>query len=103
MDAGVACRQAGYQYVSAVLDTAALTAGTIPSTIWMDEIQCKGTESHLSLCPFDDWGLSDCSTSENVGVECTNSVIAEGTVRLYPGPVFGRVDIYHNKTWGKEV
>ena len=38
--------------------------------IWMDGLQCIGDENFLFECPFNGWGIHDCSHSEDVGVDC---------------------------------
>ncbi|CAK9063776.1 unnamed protein product [Durusdinium trenchii] len=36
-----------------------------PGAIWIDDIDCVGDESHLSLCAKADWGVSNCFHSED--------------------------------------
>ena len=38
--------------------------------IWMDEVNCTGSESFLSQCPFNGWNNDDCSHFEDAGVIC---------------------------------
>ena len=66
-DAKVVCRQFGYTGGEAHT-RAAFGAGT--GTIWMDDVQCAGSESRLADCPFGGWGLHNCRHSEDVGVSC---------------------------------
>ena len=66
-DAKVVCRQLGYTGGEAHT-RAAFGAGT--GTIWMDDVQCTGSESRLADCPFGGWGLHNCRHSEDVGVSC---------------------------------
>ena len=83
-DAAVVCRQLGYTGGEAHL-RAAFGAGT--GTIWMDEVQCAGSESRLADCPFAGWGLHNCRHSEDVGVSCG----AASGMSLASATVFGTV------------
>ena len=38
--------------------------------IYIDNVQCDGSESHLEECPSSDVGDHDCSHSEDAGVSC---------------------------------
>ncbi|XP_029015003.1 galectin-3-binding protein A-like [Betta splendens] len=47
--------------------------------IWMDDTNCKGTETRLISCAFKGWGSSDCTHKEDVGVVCdTGSRLLQG-------------------------
>lgn len=37
---------------------------------WMDSVECRGTEQRLADCTFSEWGVEDCSHSEDAGVRC---------------------------------
>lgn len=66
-DAQVACRQLGY-HGGTPCQMACFGQGA--GTIWMDSINCVGTEASLDLCPFGGWGVNDCSHGEDSGVTC---------------------------------
>ena len=36
----------------------------------VDDIKCSGYESDISDCSSRPWGTSDCSHSEDVGIDC---------------------------------
>ena len=63
----VACRQLGYRFVNRSFTAEPLT-GTSP--IWMDDVQCIGTEESLVDCDRKAWGENNCQLTENIGVEC---------------------------------
>ena len=66
-DAAVVCRQLGLTGGEARRE-AAFGEGT--GTIWMDDVQCDGTESRLADCLTVGWGVHNCRHSEDVGVSC---------------------------------
>jgi len=75
-DANVVCREIGCPNgaTQAVL-RAGFGQGT--GTIWLDNVQCTGTELYLSDCPHNGWNSHNCAHSEDAGVRCnmTGNVI----------------------------
>ena len=68
-DAQVACRQLGFSNTGAV----ALTLGAVPvgsGQIWLDNVNCRGTETRLIDCPHLPIGTHNCVHSEDAGVSC---------------------------------
>lgn len=63
-DATVACRELGFS------EGFPYTDGAGSGEIWMDDVDCSGTEARLVECEFLGWGVHNCSHSEDVGVEC---------------------------------
>ena len=69
--------------------------------IWLDNVQCRGTETRLIDCPANALGSHNCVHSDDVGVRCTGDTCLEGDIRLQGGSnVTGRVEICHNNAWG---
>ncbi|KFV70315.1 Macrophage receptor MARCO, partial [Dryobates pubescens] len=64
-DANVVCRMLGYSYA-----TSAFTASAGSGQIWLDDVNCSGHEYSITECSKPDWGVNNCSHSEDAGVEC---------------------------------
>ncbi len=64
IEAGVACRQLGYS--AGVFMGGAGGSGQI----WLDDVNCGGSESALIQCSNNGWGIHNCSHSEDVWVTC---------------------------------
>lgn len=67
-EAQVVCRQLNFPGAKSVV--IGKNYGEASGPIWLDDMRCQGTESHLSACSFKDWGVTDCSHKEDVGVIC---------------------------------
>ena len=92
-----------------LVDTGAIalsraTFGQGTGSIWLDDVQCAGTETRLIDCPASTVGVHNCVHSEDASVRCGTSSTCngEGIVRLVNGgtSVEGRVEICHNNEWG---
>uniref|UniRef100_A0AAY5ELZ7 SRCR domain-containing protein n=1 Tax=Electrophorus electricus TaxID=8005 RepID=A0AAY5ELZ7_ELEEL len=90
-DAAVVCRELGCGEAVDVLGSSHFGPGSGP--IWMDDVDCTGSESTLKNCTSAGWGKHDCNQTKNAGVICSG-------VRLVGGPrCSGRVEVLHGKIW----
>ena len=67
--AEVVCRQLGFPASGAI----ALLLNDVPDgtgQIWLDQVQCTGTEESLLSCTHNALGIHDCSHFEDAGVSC---------------------------------
>ncbi|XP_041455029.1 deleted in malignant brain tumors 1 protein-like [Lytechinus variegatus] len=99
-DGAVVCRQLGYPGVEEVFSEAYFGEGV--GRIWIDNMECSGSELTLQQCPSNTWGNHNCGHSEDAGVRCAVSASTEGAVRLVDGPndAEGRLEIFHDGQWG---
>ncbi|XP_019641566.1 PREDICTED: deleted in malignant brain tumors 1 protein-like [Branchiostoma belcheri] len=104
-DAEVVCRMLGYPIVYRVRPF-----GTGTGPIYMEDLQCDGTESSLFNCSHKGWRVHDCSRwhHEEVGVVCAllknNTHLDSSRIRLVGGSSRkeGRVEVRQadSMTWG---
>ena len=78
-DAKVVCRQLGYKYAVRALQGSDVPDGS--GQIWLDEVDCSGSEKYLSSCSSEGWGNHNCGHSKDAGVECSST---------------GNITIFHN-------
>jgi len=92
--AGVVCYMLGYGGIGQVIGN---RYGEGSGTIWLDDVRCSGTETSISDCQHNDWGVHDCDHGEDVSVLCRPVIL-----RLVggPSPREGRLEVYYNSTWG---
>ncbi|NXV47708.1 MARCO protein, partial [Uria aalge] len=64
-DATVVCRMLGYSRA-----LSAFTASPGSGQIWLDDVNCSGSEYSIFDCPKSKWGVHNCSHNEDAGLEC---------------------------------
>ena len=70
IDAQVACRQLGFSTTGATALYTGFPNGASSQRIWLDNVECRGTEATLNACPHLAIGTHNCAHSEDVGVRC---------------------------------
>ena len=70
-DAEVMCRQLGFGPTIAARHYAAYGQGR--GKIWLDDLNCVGTESNIGHCLHRGWGNYYCSHYEDAGIKCADS------------------------------
>ena len=76
-DAQVVCRQLGFSAIG----SQALTLGAVPDgtgQIWLDNVQCIGTETRLIDCPNNGLGSHNCAHFEDAGANCVEGTVPFG-------------------------
>ncbi|XP_068114973.1 deleted in malignant brain tumors 1 protein [Hyperolius riggenbachi] len=68
--ATVVCRQLGCGQASDALGLSHFGQGT--GKIWLDDVNCKGTEAAVWKCTHRPWATHDCDHSEDAGVVCSS-------------------------------
>ncbi|KGL74289.1 Deleted in malignant brain tumors 1 protein, partial [Tinamus guttatus] len=67
-DAMVVCRQLGCGMAVSAPGSAHFGWGSY--RIWLDDVNCNGTETDLSECKTKSWGVHNCHHGEDAGVVC---------------------------------
>uniref|UniRef100_UPI00398EAB6B lysyl oxidase homolog 3B-like isoform X2 n=1 Tax=Pristiophorus japonicus TaxID=55135 RepID=UPI00398EAB6B len=73
-NADVLCRMMGFTSATGWTHSAKYGKGT--GRVWLDNLECRGSEKSVSECKSLGWGHSDCTHEEDAGVICKDERIA---------------------------
>ena len=68
-DAQVVCSELGLGKATAAIHGAFYGLGS--GQIWLDEVNCAGTEQTIGSCSHRGWGIDNCFHWEDASVNCT--------------------------------
>ena len=91
--ARVVCYMLGYDYSGRAIGNL-YEAGSGP--IWLDDVDCNGTETDVRDCRHRGWGRHSCEHTQDVSLSCNARVRLVGG----PSPREGRLEVYRSGTWG---
>lgn len=95
--AKVVCRQLGCGTAVSAPGKAHFGRGSDP--IWLDDVECSGTEASLSQCRLNNWGNHNCNHEEDAAVVCSGTNPLQVRLRDSSSPCAGRVEVRYNATW----
>uniref|UniRef100_A0A673J5T1 SRCR domain-containing protein n=1 Tax=Sinocyclocheilus rhinocerous TaxID=307959 RepID=A0A673J5T1_9TELE len=97
-DAKVVCRELDCGEAVEALGDDKAHFGPGSGRIWMDKVDCSGSESTLKNCKSRGWGIHACGHGEDAGVRCSDHKHS----RLVNGSHLcsGRLEVIHGNTWG---
>ncbi|XP_026107078.1 scavenger receptor cysteine-rich type 1 protein M130-like [Carassius auratus] len=95
-DAEVVCRELDCGAPVQVLGAAAFDKGD--AQMWTQEIQCRGNESYISLCPTSSSLKPNCTHENAIGLLCSGYT----DLRMVNGPdvCSGRIERQYSSKWG---
>ena len=85
------CRQLGFPKATRAYTVA--PDGQGPGPIWMTDVACSGSETHIYDCSHRGQGNQNCTYSRDAGVECLSVRLAGGNAN------YGRVEVCVNGIW----
>jgi len=100
LDANVVCRQMGFG--TAFEATHGASFGQGMGKVWLDDMQCNGTEKDVRDCKSSGFDVGDCGHVEDAGVKCHYPYSKpKEEIRVIGGPHkrLGRIEVQHEGKW----
>jgi len=60
--------------------------------IWLDNLNCSGSETDIDSCAHNGWGSHDCFHSEDVSIKCIR-IASTTTTATTPARVYGENNV----------
>ena len=96
-DARVACRELGYPDAASALQSAHFGAGS--GQIWLDDVNCAGSEDSIENCPHYGWGSHNCGHHEDASVVCLSKYASSAcsVSRSEKHPDLTKINAHNNR------
>jgi len=96
--ARVVCYSLGFGHVGRKVDIDLYGVGD--RLIWLNNVNCSGTEQYIGECSLGGWRDHNCSHRQDVAISCTKNTTVT-PVRLVGGSSStGRLEVFHEGLWG---
>ncbi|XP_052714536.1 deleted in malignant brain tumors 1 protein-like isoform X2 [Crassostrea angulata] len=94
----VVCRSLGLPWATSEAYGGAVF-GRGSGTIWLDNVNCIGSESKIEECSHSPWGSNNCNHGDDISINCLPN---NTFVRLVGGTTKyeGRLEVYRSGKWG---